>query len=440
MDSHLELRDRIAKAKREQQKLALSSSTRRNEMLLEIAKTLQGSSEVLFAANQIDLVRAQAEQLGPALQKRLLFDQTKLNEVCTQLRHVATLQDPIGQVLERRLLDEGLLLERVHVPIGMIAMIFEARPDALVQIVSLALKSGNGIILKGGREANATNRALVNLIVTALSPFTEGSDWLILIEDRADVQTLLEFDDLIDLIIPRGSKEFVRYILNSTKIAVLGHADGLCSIYVDQAADLSLALDVVVDAKCQYPAVCNAVETLLVHQAVAKEFLPQLHEALTARQVLMHGDERTQAIIEVVPATEEVWSTEFLALELAIGIVDSLDAAIDHISRYGSHHTDAIITANASTAREFMARVDSADLFWNCSTRFADGYRFGLGAEVGIGTGKIHARGPVGLAGLMTTKWLLAGSGHIVKTYSGDYPKAYLHQDMDLDGPSLLQG
>lgn len=417
--------------KNAQRRLATLSLQERNKMLITISETLQAEASKIFRANQKDLKRAKSENLSPVLQKRLLFDEDKLQDACEGITQVASLPDPVGKVQERRLLAEGLLLERVAVPIGVIGMIFESRPDALIQIIALCLKSGNGIVLKGGSEARESNAVLVEIIRQALQDFSAGSGWIVHMESREDVQTILKLDDVIDLLIPRGSNVFVRYIMDNTKIPVLGHADGLCAIYVDEEYDLELALKVTVDAKCQYPAVCNAVETLLVHKNIAQEFLPRLKEALAPYSVEIRGENRVGKIIECKVAVEEDFETEFLDYILAIKIVDSYQEAVDHITRYGSHHTDAIISSNEATAKRFLREVDSADVFWNCSTRFADGFRYGLGAEVGIGTQRIHARGPVGLNGLVTSKWLLAGQGHTVGNVS------FNHIDLPLDKSEL---
>ncbi|MDY0371398.1 MAG: glutamate-5-semialdehyde dehydrogenase [Sphaerochaetaceae bacterium] len=434
MGKHKLLKE-LSTIKTAQRRLSNLSTQARNAMLYTIADALEQQAQRIFDANDRDLQIADQENIELPLRKRLVFDQNKLVEACAGIRQVAALPDPIGRVRERRLLDDNLLLERVNVPIGVIGMIFESRPDALIQILALCLKSGNAIVLKGGREALYTNKELVSVIREALSDNKVGSEWIVHMESREDVQEILQLDTIIDLLIPRGSNDFVRYIMDNTKIPVLGHADGLSSLYIDKESDIEMALTVTVDSKCQYPAVCNAVETLLVHSAVASQFLPRLKKAFEPWSVIIHGDERVAEIIPCQPATAAVWDTEFLGYEIAIKIVDSLQEAIDHITYHGSAHTDAIITSNKTTAQRFLREVDSADVFWNCSTRFADGFRFGLGAEVGISTQKIHARGPVGLDGLVTSKWLLAGDGQIVAPYAQGKP--FKHIDMALDGTSL---
>lgn len=420
----------------------LSSSTieQRNQLLLAIADGLFRDYPVILKANELDVAQAVEHGQKESLVKRLIFSKEKLSAVILGLQQVAELKDPIGHVLERRLLDDGLLLEKVSFPIGVIGMIFEARPDALVQIVSLCLKSGNGIILKGGKEAQRTNTELVASIQRSCKGSPLGDNWLLLVESHADVELMLGMEKEIDLLIPRGSNQFVRYVMDHTSIPVLGHADGICHLYIDERADLAKAVEIAYDSKTQYPAACNAVETILVHQAVAPSFLPQLSQRLAQGNVVMHGDARTQALISCIPYKDGDWGMEYLALELNIRVVDSLSQAIEHIETYGSHHTDAIISEDEQAIQTFFLQVDSADVFANCSTRFSDGFRFGLGAEVGISTAKIHARGPVGLEGLMSSKYLLKGQGQTVSTYSGKAPKEFLHTELAKDGASMAFG
>jgi glutamate-5-semialdehyde dehydrogenase len=325
------------------------------------------------------------------------------------------------------------------VPLGVVGSIFESRPDALVQIASLALKSGNAVILKGGSEASHSNRVLYELIREATADMPEG--WSALVEARADVETLLGMDDAIDLVMPRGSSEFVSYIQESTSIPVLGHTEGVCHVYVDGEADLGMATEIAYDAKVQYPAVCNAVETLLVHEDVAEAFLPQVAERYEEAGVELRGDEASRSIVAMEAATEADWSTEYGDLILSIRVVDSLEAAVDHVTAYGSKHTDSIVTEDADRAASFMLGLDSASVFHNASTRFSDGYRYGLGAEVGISTGKTHARGPVGLEGLTTYQYYLEGNGQVVGTYAGSDAKPFVHEEFDGDWtPGSLSG
>ena len=359
-----------------------------------------------------------------------------MDAIDASLQEVAAAPDPLQQVQVARRLDDGLTLTRVTVPIGVLGVIFESRPDALVQIASLCIKSGNAAILKGGSEAAESNRALFDCIraaLTATDPRFAGA--LHLAAGREQIDDLLRMDDLVDLIIPRGSPELVRSIRDRTRITVLGHADGVCHVYVDAAADLDQAAAIVTDAKTEYPAVCNAVETVLVHAAVAGRLLPRLRDALP--QVELRGDERVRALIDASPATPADWDAEYLDLILAVKIVDGLQEAIDFINRHGSGHTDAIVTTDRQAADAFFAQVDSASVLCNCSTRFADGYRFGLGAEVGISTTRIHARGPVGVEGLTTYAYRLQGDGHLVADYTSG---ARRFHHVDLPAPPAAGG
>lgn len=411
--------------------LAVSSDQERQKYLREIAKALNDNKTEIFSENQKDMEQAKQAGIPDAILHRLLFSEEKLASVTSGLEELAELKDPIGKTKEKRELDPGFILEKRTFPIGVIGMIFEARPDALVQIAGLALRSGNGIILKGGKEAGYTNRALVKLIQKTTEGSSFGSNWILGIESHEDVDCLLKAEGYVDLLIPRGSNAFVRHVMDNTRIPVMGHADGICATFVDESADQEKAIGICVDAKIQYPAACNATETVLVHSSIAQSFLPKLNDALTDSNVRIHADSRSiRYMKDAVPATEADFHTEYLALECAVKTVDSVQEAVDHIQSHGSHHTDAIITQNADNAKYFTAYVDSADVFVNCSTRFADGFRFGLGAEVGISTSKLHARGPVGLDGLMTTKWILTGDGQTVAEYSGKNGKPFHHKEL----------
>jgi glutamate-5-semialdehyde dehydrogenase len=411
--------------------LAATKTELRNRALAVIVAALKNRADNIVRANQKDLARSEKDGLAVALLKRLKFDAGKVNEVCAGLESLIKLSDPVGRTIDAVELDAGLELYKVSCPIGVIGVVFESRPDALVQISALCLKSGNAVLLKGGSEAVHTNRILAEIITQATESCEIPAGWLGLLETRADVAGMLSMDEYIDLIVPRGSNEFVRHIMNNTNIPVLGHADGICHVYVDAEAQLDMALDIVVDAKCQYCAVCNAMETLLVHRDVAKDFLPMVKDALEAKNVQLRGCAETVKIIDVAPAGEQDWRTEYLDYILSIKVVNSLGEAIEHINRFGSSHTDAIVTANKANAAKFMDLVDSANVFVNCSTRFSDGYRFGLGAEVGISTNKIHARGPVGLEGLLIYKWRLVGSGQVVADYCGEEAKKFTHKKLD---------
>ena len=397
-------------------RLAAASSAARNAALERIAANLEARRGAILAANRADLEQAAAGGVAPPLIERLGLEK-KFAGVVEGVRQLRALPDPVGAVQWRRRLDDDFELTRVAVPIGVLGVVFESRPDALVQIAALCLKSGNAAILKGGSEASRTNAALFAAIAAALDADPALAGALHLAATRAEIQSLLALDELVDLIIPRGSNELVRNIKDATRIPVLGHADGICHVYVDAAADLAMAARITLDAKTQYPAVCNAVETLLVHAAVAERFLPAAAAELRAAGVELRGDAAACALIDAAPAGEADWDAEYLDLVLAIKVVESRAAAIEFINAHGSHHTDAIVTGDAAAAGEFLARVDSATVLWNASTRFADGFRFGMGAEVGISTNRIHARGPVGLDGLVTYKYQVRGSGQVVADY-----------------------
>ena len=414
--------------------LAAADISLRNDALLCMAKVLTARKDEIFSANDDDYAQAQADGLAAPLLKRLVFKEEKLYSVTAGLEALAALADPIGQTTYACELTEGLKLYRVACPIGVIGVIFESRPDALVQIASLALKSGNAVLLKGGREALRTNHVLCDCLREAAAEVGLPADFAQLLTTRDDVAAMLKEDDLIDLIIPRGSNEFVRYIMDNSRIPVLGHADGICHVYVDASADIDMAVSIAVDSKTQNVAVCNAMETLLVHKNIAANYLPLLLPAMREKNVRLLGDEAVQAVIPVEPATEADWSTEYLDYILSIRVVDDLDAAIDHINRYGSGHTDCIVTADAAAARTFMTRVDSAGVYHNVSTRFADGFVYGFGAEVGIATGKIHARGPMGLEGLTTYKYKLMGSGQLMAEMKSG-KRAYTHQLLNEECP-----
>ena len=405
----------------------------KNDALAGIAQALKQHSGEIVTANKEDLVKAEKDNLAKPLLKRLKFDETKIEGVCAGIESLIKLDDPVGKTITATELDEGLELYQASCPIGVIGVVFESRPDALVQISTLCLKSGNAVLLKGGSEAAKTNRILTDIISETSEKAGIPKGWIQLLQTRQDVAQMLAQDKYIDLVIPRGSNDFVRYIMDNTNIPVLGHADGICHVYIDSEADTDMAVNIIVDSKCQYVAVCNAAETLLVDKKIAGQLSPKLKAALEEKNVELRGCEKTQSIIDVKPAVDEDWSTEYLDYILSIKIVDDLYAAIEHINQYGSGHTDTIVTNNKEKADRFMALVDSANVFWNCSTRFSDGFRYGLGAEVGISTNKIHARGPVGLEGLVIYKWKLIGSGQVVADYAGINAKKFTHKKI-VDG------
>jgi glutamate-5-semialdehyde dehydrogenase len=408
--------------------LGLDSRTR-NEALSAISAALARGGAEVAAANAADLADAEVQGLAVPLLKRLRFDGPRILDAIAGIEALRGLPDPVGRRLSARRLDEGLELSQVSCPIGLVAMIFESRPDALVQMACLAAKSGNAVILKGGSEAARTNAALCELIGPAGISAGLPADWLSSLRTREDVAELLELDEYIDLIVPRGSKDFVARIKAGSRIPVLGHSDGVCHVYLHEDADPAMAAALAVDSKAQYPAACNAAEVLLVHSAFADTRLAGVAAALEAAGVSLELCPRSAAALgRAAGKTDEAWSVEYLDLRMAVKVVDSLDEAIAHINRYGSRHTDAIVTASRAAAERFMDRVDSSSVYWNASTRFADGYRYGLGAEVGISTGKLHARGPVGLEGLCTYKWKLEGRGQVVADYASG-AKSFHHEE-----------
>lgn len=423
----MEIHILASEAKQASISLAAVDTQIKNNALKAIAQALTANTALIIAANKEDLERSEKENLGAPLLKRLKYDAAKIKETVDGINSLIMLAEPVGETLTATELDKELELFKVSCPIGVIGVIFESRPDALVQISSLCLKSSNAVILKGGSEAVCTNKILADIIATATESAGIPKGWIQLIETRNDVNEMLKCDKFIDLIIPRGSNEFVQYIMNNSNIPVLGHADGICHVYVDKDADLEMAVNVVTDSKCQYVAVCNAAETLLVHESVAKEFLPKVKASLDKYNVELFGCEKTLAIIDIKLASEEDWKLEYLDYKLSIKIVSSLDDAIAHINKYSSKHTESIVTSNKLAVAKFMSLIDSGNVFWNASTRFCDGFRYGLGAEVGISTNKIHARGPVGLEGLLIYKWLLKGNGHIVSDYASGH-KSFTHE------------
>lgn len=418
-------------------KLGGLSTEAKNQAIEAVAQSLQSAASEIVAANAKDCEIAQGEGISKPLYNRLKMDQTKLDATIAGVRDVGKLPDPVGEIQLHRELDDGLILKRVSAPLGVVAVIFEARPEAAIQISALAIKSGNGVILKGGKEANNSCAAIVKAIRQGLAQTEVDPDVVQLLTTREETLALLKLDDFVDLIVPRGSNEFVRFVQDNTRIPVLGHAEGICHLYVDASAEIEKAVTIAVDSKTQYPAACNAMETLLVHEAVASEFLPQVATALQGRQVQLRLDEKSQDILkntpdlqEWEPATEEDWKTEYTDLILSIKVVHFLEEAIAHINTYGSGHTDAIVTEEQSAADLFLSQVASAGVFHNCSTRFADGFRYGFGAEVGISTQKMPPRGPVGLEGLVTYKYQLIGNGHVVATYSGPEAKSFTHRNL----------
>lgn len=412
------IREKAAMMKLDSSKMASTDIAVRNAALEKIAESLLAGKERIFEANAKDMERAQADNILPAVIKRLKFSEAKLSDAIAGIHNLIALPDPLFRIQLKRQLDEGLTLVRETCPIGVIGVIFEARPDAMVQIASLCIKSGNCAILKGGSETRETNKLLFELIYEAALSSGLPQGCLFQAEQRDEVAELLACHESVDLLIPRGSNAFVQYIMNNTKIPVLGHADGICHIYVDKDFDLEKAIPVIIDAKTQYTAACNAVETLLVHQDALEKLMPPLQKAFEEYKISLRATSDIADRYGSELATEEDFSTEYLDLIISAKTVENIDEAIWHINKYGSHHTDCIITEDNKAAEYFMRMVDSAGVYQNCSTRFADGFRYGFGAEVGISTGKIHARGPVGLEGLVTYKYKLFGNGQIVGDYA----------------------
>jgi glutamate-5-semialdehyde dehydrogenase len=417
----------IAHSAREaSRKLALLSSETRKASLVAIADALEKNGERILAANAKDCAAAEkllsTGEMTPALLSRLRIKESGVSEMAARLREVANLPDPVGKRLAATELDDGLILHKESCPLGVIAVVFESRPDIVPQIASLALKSGNAVLLKGGAEAANSNESIVAIWRETLSRFPDiPQESIHLLQSRSDVMELLRLQGEVDLLIPRGSKEFVAFMEQNSRIPVLSHGEGICHVFVDRAADIIKAVSVTLDSKVQYPAACNSVETLLVHKDIASAFLPRVVAELRGASVQVRGCPRVLALLpeaKLVPAIEKDWSTEYSDLILSVRIVDTVEQGLEHIHRYGSKHTECIITEDQAVAERFLREVDAAGVFHNASTRFADGYRYGLGAEVGISNGKLHARGPMGIEGLTTYKYKLRGNGNIVAEYS----------------------
>ncbi|MEO1764758.1 MAG: glutamate-5-semialdehyde dehydrogenase [Cyanobacteria bacterium J06629_18] len=412
-------------------KLAVLSTAAKNEAIEAIAVALESAQDEIIQANIADCEAALSEGIAKPLYKRLQLDEHKLRDNIVGVRDIGKLPDPVGSVQIHRKLDNGLILKRVSCPLGVLGIIFEARPEAAIQIATLAIKSGNGVILKGGKEAIRSCEAIVKAIKRGLSQTTVDPDTVQLLTTREETLELLKLDKYVDLIIPRGSNSFVQFVQQNTSIPVLGHADGICHLYIDKTADIDKAVNIAVDSKTHYPAACNAIETLLIHQDIASSFLPKIAEALQKLNVELRGDENTRSILSnIALATEADWETEYSDLILSIKVVNSLTEAITHINEYGSKHTDAIVTEDIKAAEDFSSLVDAAGVYHNCSTRFADGFRYGFGAEVGISTQQIPPRGPVGLEGLVTYKYKMTGNGHVASSYTGKDAKPFLHKDL----------
>ena len=425
----IELKEKALKVRKAAIKICQNSNDQRRDALNQMADSLVSYSDEILEANDYDFNNAKKKGISQSLLSRLKLSKEKLLHGIEGVRKVRDLSDPIGQVQINKKLASGLILQRKTVPIGVIGVIFESRPDAFIQISSLALRSGNAAILKGGSEASQTNEAIFNALRSGLNRSSLDGNALCLLTSRKDSLSMLHLDKEISLIIPRGSNELVKFIQSNTRIPVLGHADGICHLYIDYESDINLGIKVALDSKVQYPAACNAVETLLIHKDIAKEFLSKAIPIFDSQKIELRGDSKSISFGVTLSAESQDWSTEYLDLILSVKIVDDLNDAIEHIQTFGSKHTDGIITDNYKTASLFMNAVDSAGVFHNCSTRFADGFRYGFGAEVGISTQSLPPRGPVGLEGLVTYKYFLTGEGHIVDDFSSGKEK-FIHEDL----------
>jgi glutamate-5-semialdehyde dehydrogenase len=402
-------------------KLATLSSTRKNAILQAMAEGLEEATATILAANAMDLAAGEARGLAPAMLDRLKLDEARISKMAQGVREVSVLADPVGQILEEWSRPNGLRLQKIRTPIGVIGIIYESRPNVTCDAGVLCLKTGNAVILRGGSEAFHSNTAIAAVLQKSgrKAGLPEHSLQLVPTTDREAVSVLCQMDRWIDVLIPRGGESLIKRVVAEARMPVIKHYNGICHVFVDAGADEAMAENITLNAKCQRPGVCNALETLLIHRERAGSFLPKILRALSEAGVEIRGDETVQkaaaeaGLPEVVPATEADWTAEYLALILSICVVDSLEAAIAHINEYGSHHSDAIITTDEIAAEKFLLEVDSAAVFWNASTRFSDGGEFGFGAEIGISTDKLHARGPMALPELTTYKYLVCGEGQI---------------------------
>ena len=424
-----DLLDKASKLRLASIKTSQISNNDRIRALNLMADSLEKNSKEILEANIEDYKKAELKGISKALLSRLKLSKAKLSLGIEGIRKVGNLPDPLGQIQIKKELSKGLILERKTVPIGVLGVIFESRPDAVMQISSLAIRSGNGVMLKGGSEANSTNLQIVSALKKGLQKSNLDENLICLLTSRNDSMAMLNLEKFINLIIPRGSNELVKFIQENTAIPVLGHADGICHLYIDKEVNFDIALKVALDSKIQYPAACNAVETLLIHKDIASEFLKKAIPMFNSNDVKLIGDKKAVQMGVPLEANYEDWQTEYLDLILSIKIVEDLDEAIAHIQKFSSKHTDGIVTENISSSNKFMSEIDSAGVFHNCSTRFADGFRYGFGAEVGISTQTLPPRGPVGLEGLVTYKYFLRGDGHIVDDFSSG-KSIFTHRDV----------
>ena len=410
------VRSLAVKAKAASYALAQVNTGKKNDALLAMAGAILVNKDFLVKENQKDLALAKKQKYPGALVDRLVLDEKRIIAMAESLKDTAVLKDPVGEILETTTRPNGLLIEKVRVPIGVVAIIYESRPNVTSDCIGLCLKSGNSVILKGGKEAANSNQAIFKICREALKGTAIPADALQMVSsvDRKAVEALLQLDDLIDLVIPRGGEGLIHFVAEHSRIPVIKHYKGVCHIYVSDKADLAMAEAVCFNAKVQRPGTCNAMEKMLVNKSIAEKFLPAMLQKFQEAGVELRGDPQTRKISKGVKlATKEDWATEYLDMILTVKVVDSLDAGIDHINTFGSHHSDAIITTDAAEQEKFFRSVDSACVYSNASTRFTDGYEFGFGAEVGISTDKIHARGPMGLEGLTTYKFVISGHGQI---------------------------
>jgi len=412
----LTLTDKLAAAKRASIELATASTMQKNAALEAIAKAVAEHADRIIPANELDLANGRENGLSTGLIDRLTLDQARLDGLASAVREIIALPDPVGDVVRGSTLPNGLQLTQVRVPFGVIGAIYEARPNVTIDIASLALKSGNAVVLRGGSAAENTNRILVELLQDALESVGLPRDAVQTIDEygREGARELMAARGYIDVLIPRGSAQLIDTVVRESKVPVIETGAGVVHVYLDESAPEQMAIDIVVNAKTQRPSVCNAAETLLVHRGAADRLIPPVLTALRERDVILHGDGRTLSLFpDAHLATEEDWSIEHMALEMNVKIVDTLDEAVEHIRRYSTHHTEAIVTNDLANAERFIQLVDSAVVMVNASTRFTDGGEFGFGAEVGISTQKLHARGPMGLPELTSTKWIVRGSGQV---------------------------
>ncbi len=398
--------------------LYTATTSRKNSLLRAIAARLGKDSAAIRAANEKDLANARRAGISSTLLDRLTLNDKRIAQMIAGVRDVISLNDPVGEILERTRRPNGLVIEKVRVPLGAVGIIYEARPNVTIDAAALCLKAGNAVLLRGGSEAILSNRILVSTIKKALNDvgLPPGCVEFIDTTDRRAVAAMIKQDAFLDIIIPRGSQKLISYIRENSSVPVIAHGEGNCHVFVDASADLRKAEEIVFNAKVQRPSVCNAAEKLLVHEKIAKIFLPRVVKRLRSASVELRGDGKSRSIVkDILPATEEDWRREYLDLIMAVRVVRDIAVAITHINRYGSHHSDSIVTGSKSNGEKFLREVDSAAVYVNASTRFTDGFEFGLGAEIGISTQKLHARGPMGLAELTTTKFIIHGSGQVRK-------------------------